>query len=172
MDVALASLARDGTLRRVTRGIYDYPRTSELLGGVLSPDLDKVAKAAARKSGARIQPSGAWAANMLGLSTQVPARIVYQTDSRIRDVRVDRTVIQFHRSEKLLPGSEITVLLICALRHLGKNRARDADLEWLRGRLSPKDRRTILREARYAEGWVYETLRRLCRPEEEEKDSG
>ncbi|MBT3379182.1 MAG: hypothetical protein HN742_36625 [Lentisphaerae bacterium] len=168
VDVALASLVHDGVLRRVTRGIYDYPQASALLGGVLAPAPDKVAKAVARKSSARIQPNGAWAANMLGLSTQVPAKIVYLTDNRNRDISIGRTVIQFRRSEKLLPGSELTVLLICALRHLGKTGTREADLESLRGRLSAKNRTTILREARYAEGWVYETLRRLCRPEEGE----
>lgn len=69
---ALSALARAGKIRRVCHGVYDYPRYSDLLGQVLSPDIDQVAGALARKFNWRIQPSGEAALNLLGLSTQVP----------------------------------------------------------------------------------------------------
>jgi hypothetical protein len=71
---ALSTLARAGTIRRVCHGVYDYPRFSELLGQALSPEVDQVAQALARKFNWRIQPSGDAALNLMGLSTQVPAR--------------------------------------------------------------------------------------------------
>ena len=76
VDSALHRLAQRGDVRRVIRGIYDYPRFSHLLGQRLSPDIDQVARAIARKFGWRIQPSGATALNLLGVSTQVPARAI------------------------------------------------------------------------------------------------
>ena len=80
IDSALHRLAQKGQVRRVIRGIYDYPRFSEFLGQQLGPDIDQVARAFARKFRWRIQPSGAVALNLLGLSTQVPARAIYLSD--------------------------------------------------------------------------------------------
>ena len=77
IDKALQRLARRGTIRRAIRGVYDYPLFSTLLDQDLGPDTDQVAHALARKFGWRIQPSGPAAQNIIGLSTQVPARIVY-----------------------------------------------------------------------------------------------
>lgn len=74
LDVALHRLCTQGTIRRVLRGIYDYPRHSALLGEPLSPDIDQVAHALARKFGWRILPNGPSALNLMGLSTQVPAQ--------------------------------------------------------------------------------------------------
>jgi predicted transcriptional regulator of viral defense system len=76
VDSALHRLEKRGEIRRVIRGIYDYPRFNKLLDQHLSPDIDQVARALARKFRWRIQPSGATALNFLGLSTQVPARAV------------------------------------------------------------------------------------------------
>ena len=80
IDMALASLTRSGTIRRLRRGLYDMPKVNTALGGKLSPDIDEAARAIARKQRWKIVPEGAWAANLLGLSTQVPARTIYLTD--------------------------------------------------------------------------------------------
>jgi len=77
IDKALSNLASNGRIRRVFRGIYDYPKYSELLKQNLSPDFDQVAQALARKFNWRITPTGDAALNLLGLSTQVPGRAVY-----------------------------------------------------------------------------------------------
>ena len=78
--VELFRLAQNGKIRRVMRGVYDYPRFSEMLGQWLSPDLNQVAEALARKFGWHIQSSGDTELNLLGLSTQVPGKIVYFSD--------------------------------------------------------------------------------------------
>ena len=77
IDQALCRLVRAGIIRRFSWGLYDIPRYSDTLKTKLSPDIDQAARAMARKNGWVIQPSGAIAANMLGLSTQVPAKVVY-----------------------------------------------------------------------------------------------
>ena len=78
--LSLMRLTERGTIRRVIRGIYDYPRFSELLQETMGSDLDQIAHALARKFGWRIQVSGNTALNLLGLSTQVPAQAVYLSD--------------------------------------------------------------------------------------------
>lgn len=78
-----------GTIRRVLRDLYDYPRSSKLLQEQMGPDLDQVARALARKFGWRIQPSENTALNLLGLSTQVPAQAVYLSDGPGKTVTIE-----------------------------------------------------------------------------------
>src|ERR1700740_1011979 len=68
IDMALGSLTRNGTIRRIRRGLYDMPRINEALGGKLSPDIDEAARAIARRQRWKMVPEGPWAANLLGLS--------------------------------------------------------------------------------------------------------
>ena len=82
---ALSSLTKSGKIRRVFRGVYDYPRYSQFLDRQLSPDFDQVAHALARKFNWRIQPSGDVALNLLGLSNQVPGRWIYVSDGPSRE---------------------------------------------------------------------------------------
>src|ERR1700722_15737583 len=88
IDMALGSLTRSGTIRRIRRGFYAVPRVNEALGGKLSPDIDEAARAIARRQRWKIVPEGAWAANLLGLSTQVPAKIIYLTDGPNNEVLI------------------------------------------------------------------------------------
>ena len=90
IDSALHRRESEGVIRRVMRGIYDYPRHSRALHGPVSPDIDQVAHALARKFGWRIQPDGATAQNLLGLSTQVPARQSISPAARIAPTRLER----------------------------------------------------------------------------------
>src|ERR1700678_2566410 len=79
VDKALSRRTSKGTIRRLARGFYEYPREHPELGK-LSPDIEKVAKALAGKDRIRLQPAGAYATNLLGLSEQVPAKVVFLTD--------------------------------------------------------------------------------------------
>ena len=98
IDKALQRLSLKSTTRRVIRGIYDYPRFSKLLDQELSPDTDQVAQALARKFGWRIQPSGPAAQNIIGLSAQVPARIVYLSDGPERSYQIGKTSLIFEHT--------------------------------------------------------------------------
>ena len=83
---ALSRLQRDKMIRRLAQGLYEYPREHVDLG-VLPPQVDQIAKAIAEKNGLRIQPSGAYAANLVGLSEQVPGRIVFLTNGPAKRLR-------------------------------------------------------------------------------------
>ena len=124
IDYALSELCREGTIRRVCRGIYDFPKFSELLQQELSPDFDLVAQAFARKFNWRIQPSGDAALNLLGLSTQVPGRLVYLSDGPNRQYDIGNYTLEFKKSALKDVGFKYreSGLLVQALKALGKER--------------------------------------------------
>ena len=163
VDMALSALAKSKKIRRVRRGLYDYPRHSELLGGLLAPDFDQVARAIARNTGTRVQPSGAVAANLLGLSEQVPAKIVYLTDGRSRTIHIGaQTITLKQTSPKELLPNERTALVVQALRFLGREAVTDDVIRKLRRTLSLAERKRLLKDAKYASTWVPDAVRRIA----------
>lgn len=165
VDKALSVLSKAGTIRRVFRGLYDYPRFNERLGGELSPDVDQVVHAVARKSGRRIEATGAWAANLLGLSTQLPARVVYLTDGLSRTVVVGKQEVEFRHVEPrtLAKGRPTSGLVVQALRHLGSEHIDAAVIKRIRSALSERDRRALLTDTQYTTDWIYEHVKAIAR---------
>lgn len=163
IDQTLSRLARDGTLQRLARGLYYYPRTNARLDMVVSPNAEEIADALARQTGSRIAPSGALAANRLGLSTQVPAKHVYLTDGRSREVQVGNQVFAMkHVAPKELPiGNPVSAAVFQALRYLGSDSIDDTVISRLRRHLSTKQRRQLLRDARYTTGWIADIVRKI-----------
>ena len=158
VDQALSRLVKGGKLRRLVRGLYDFPKVHPKLGP-LSPAPDDVAKALARETGSQVQIAGARAANALGLSTQVPAKSTYLTDGPSRRVVLGKRVVDLrHASPKHLiaPGSPAGTV-VQALRHVGSDRAADVARIAAR-RLSPKDKKTLASSAAQAPAWMRPTL--------------
>ncbi|OHV77303.1 DUF6088 family protein [Rhizobium sp. LCM 4573] len=158
VDQALSRLVKNGKLRRLGRGLYDFPRVHPQLGA-LSPASDDVAKALARETGSRVQIAGVRAANALGLSTQVPAKSTYLTDGPSRRVVLGKRVVDLrHASSKHLiaPGSAAGTV-VQALRHVGAVRARDVAQIAAR-RLSASDKKTLASTAVQAPAWMRPTL--------------
>ena len=172
VDKALSRLWAQGIIRRVTTGIYDFPREDVELGGRLSPDIHQVAQAIARKNGVCIQPSGALAANLLGLSTQVPAKIVYLTNGKSRTVEIRNRTLIFKRvkAREIRPGNEISILVTQALRFLGKERIEKNVIDHLRRQLSDVDQKKLLKDARYTEDWIWEVVRRITSKREPQEE--
>jgi len=164
IDMALGSLVRKGTIRRIRRGLYDRPKTNPALGGKLSPDIDQAVRAIARRQRWTIVPEGAWAANLLGLSTQVPAKIIYLTDGPSKKVEIGRRSIHFkHARPKAMAGLGGKVALVVqALRHLGKESVGTREIETLRAKLSPKEKRRLLKDTRFSVDWIYEIARQIA----------
>jgi Family of unknown function (DUF6088) len=164
IDVALASLASEGKIRRIRRGLYDTPRVNPALGGKLSPDIDEAAQAIARKQRWKIVPEGAWAANLLGLSTQVPSKIIYLTDGPNKEVVIGRRSIYFkHARPKAIAGLEGKLALaVQALRHLGKQSVGQREIETVRASLSPNERRRLVRNTRFGVGWIHAVAKTIA----------
>lgn len=161
---ALSSLAKAGTIRRVCRGVYDYPRYSELLKQTLSPDMDQVAQALARKFNWRILPSGDAALNLLGLSTQVPGRWVYLSDGPSREYEIGKHTLAFRKSSLKDVGFKYreSGLVVQALKALGKERVDDTVIAAIRKRLDARTCERMLKDARPATSWIYQAIKQVC----------
>jgi len=164
VDVTLASLAQAGKIRRLRRGLYDMPRVNAALGGELSPDIDEAARAIARRQRWKIVPEGAWAANLLGLSTQVPSKIIYLTDGPNKEVLIGRRTIKFkHARPKALAGPDGKIALVVqALRHLGKENVGPHQIDTVRASLTPAERRKLVKDARFGVDWIYDVAKRIA----------
>lgn len=161
----LSRLARTGTIRRVCQGVYDYPRYSDLLKRRLSPDLDQVAHALARKFNWRIQPSGDAVLNLLGLSTQVPGRWIYLSDGPSREYEVDGRTLAFKKAPLRDVGFKYreSGLVVQALKALGQEHVDQKVIEALRTQLEPQTCERVLRDTQTVTSWIYETIKRICR---------
>lgn len=166
VDKALSRLAQKGTIRRLSRGLYDYPESHPVMG-LLTPSPDAIAGALAAKEGIRLQPSGAYAANRLGLSTQVPARIIYLTDGPSRTVRVGNQEIRLRRTtlRSMAPAGRISGLVIQALRYLGQKHIDDTVIRTLQRTLRDQDKERLLKDIAYAPAWVGKHLRKIAKGE-------
>jgi hypothetical protein len=131
---------------------------------MLSPDIEKVAKALAGKDRIRLQPAGAYATNLLGLSEQVPARVVFLTDGPSRTVKIGRQEIQLRRTtpRNMAATGRLSGLLMQALRHLGKEHISSARLEHLKRTLPEMERRRLLKDLRLAPAWMHPLFRELA----------
>jgi hypothetical protein len=164
IDIALHRMAAAGTIRRIARGLYDYPRYSKLLDRQMSPDIDQAASALARKFGWRIRPSGPAALNILGLSTQVPAQYVYLSDGPGRSYQINGTTLTFKHAALKEAGfrHRESALIVQALKSLGPKQVTPKTIAGIRARLKPKLRRAILANTSTATGWVYAAIRKIC----------
>ncbi len=162
VGVALSRLYRKNTIRRLARGLYDYPKQHAELG-TLSPSPDAIAKALAGRDATRLQPSGAYAANLLGLSEQVPMRVVFLTEGTGRKIRINNQEIILKRTtpRNMATAGKISGLVIQALRHLGPRHGNESIIQTLRNRLTPEDKMQLLKDARYAPGWIADIIRQV-----------
>ena len=164
-DNVLSDLLKDGKIRRACRGIYDYPKYSDFLKQELSPDIDQVARAFARKFNWRIEVLGDTALNMLGLSTQVVAKYVYLSDGPHRSYDIMGTTLEFKKSSLKNIGFKYkeSSLIVQALKTLGKERVTEEVIDAIRKRIEPKMYAKILKDTQSSTVWIYEAIKQICR---------
>jgi hypothetical protein len=163
IDKALQRLVAQGTLRRLSRGLYDKPRHDPVLG-TLWPSVDAVIQAVAGKHKLRVQPAGAYAANLLGLSEQVPAKVVLLTDGASRSVRAGPMQITLKRTSprNMAAANRLSGLLIQAFKSLGPAHVTPERLAHLRKTLPAAERARLLADLELAPGWMRPMLRELA----------
>lgn len=154
-----------GTIRLLGRGLYDSPRQHRQLG-TLWPPIEQVAEAVARKDGLRLQPVGVYAANLLGLSEQVPAQVVYLTDGASRTVKVGPTEMVFKRTtpRQMAAAGRLSGLLIQAFRSMGAKHITPGQIEQLRSHIPAAERAQVLADLALAPAWMHSHLKALARP--------
>jgi len=162
VDQALGRLTKSGTIRRLSRGLYDYPVKHPDFGD-LPPNYDRIAQALVGRDNLKIQPSGAYAANLLGLTEQVPAKIVFLTDGPNRKVQVGKRTIILKRTtpRNMATAGRISGLVIQALRYLKRGNIDSVVITKLRRRLSGDDKSTLMNDIRYAPAWIGNIFRKI-----------
>lgn len=160
---ALARLAKRNELRRIRQGIYDLPRTHPLLGQT-APDPMAVIRALMDGSGAQWQASGAYAANLLGLSEHVPAKIVILTDGVPRRVPLGKLTLVFRRAapRNLLGAGKPAGLVIQAIRHLRKDGLSPAMIDRLRQQLDADTKADLRALAPDVAAWMQPVVRQIA----------
>lgn len=163
IDIVLHRLTRKGTIRRLARGVYDLPKEHPVLGP-LAPSAETVARALAGRDHTRLQPAGAYAANALGLSEQVPAKAVFLTDGPSRTVKIGPMTIQLRRTtpRNMAAAGRLSGLLIQALRELGQEHVTPERREHLKRTLPADERRGLLQDIRLAPAWMHPIFRELA----------
>ncbi|MBI2932274.1 MAG: hypothetical protein HYY16_11535 [Planctomycetes bacterium] len=163
VDVALHRLVKKGVIRRLAHGLYDYPKSDPSLGQ-MSPSIDAIAKALASKDRLRLQPAGAYAANLLRLSEQVPMKAVFLTDGASRRIKVGRREIILKRTtpRNMATAGRTSGLVIQALRYLGRAHVSSERIAHLRQLLTDKDRKELLADFRLAPAWMHPFLRAIA----------
>ena len=163
IDLVLHRLTKKGTIRRLTRGVYDYPKRHPVLG-LLTPSPEAIAKAMAGRDRTRLQPAGAYAANILGLSDQVPAKAVFLTDGPSRTVKIGTMTIQLRRTtpRNMAAAGRLSGLIIQALRALGADQVQANRIEHLKRKLPADKRRGLMKDLRLAPVWMHPILRELA----------
>lgn len=152
---ALSNLQKQKNIRRLAQGVYDYPKVHDVLG-IIPPDLNEVAKAIAEKNGVQIQPAGALAANLVGLSEQVPGRITFLTEGPSRKIKIGNQEIVFKKVTNKIMSSAGTRegLLIQALKNLGKDHIDKSARIQIAKFLKNSSEKEIRQNMRFAPAWM------------------
>jgi hypothetical protein len=183
IDRTLSRMAAKGVIRRVIRGVYDYPAYSPLLQQAISPDIDQVAHALARKFGWHIQVSANVALNIMGLSTQVPTQYCYLSDGPSKTYQVGSTAVQFTKTRLTQLGLKYAYseILVQAIHALGVKPLRDEEQQKIRtyvltasgmaanqssnGAALPEVLiKRIVKDTQYVTSWISRNIRQALLP--------
>ncbi len=165
IESTVRRLKAASTIRQLARGLYDYPVKDPVLGTV-APSADAIARALVVRDAIRLQPSGAYAANVLGLSEQVPSRIVFLTDGPARKVKIGRREIDLKHTtpRNMATAGRKSGTIIQALRHIGQDQVDDHILAILRRQITNTDPAAIRKDLNHAPAWIADLLLPLTEP--------
>ena len=165
VNKALERLAKEGVLIRISRGFYYYPKIDRRLGlGVLYPTLETIAESIAKRDKARIVPTGLYALNRLGFSTQIPMNIQYLTDGSNRKLTLyNGATIEFkHTAPKNLAfNSQLAMLITFAFRSLGKENITEEILAHTKELLAKDKSQTVKQDYKLMPAWVSSIIKSL-----------
>ena len=166
IESALRRLRQQDIIRKLSRGLYDYPVQHPVLGTV-APSADAIARALVGRDAIRLQPAGAYAVNVLGLSEQVPSRIVFLTDGPARKVKIGKQEIILKRTvpRNMAAAGRKSGTLIEALRYLGEKQVDDPVLSIVRRQIADEDRPILRKDILHAPAWIADVLRPMTGPE-------
>jgi len=157
---ALERLVKSGDLHRVATGIYVRPVIDDHIGKVL-PNIEEIAIAIAKRDRATIVPTGSYAMYKLGLTNQVPLNVVYYTDTSARKIKIGKQTITFKKasSKNLAFVGEVSMLVIQALRTIGKNQVTNEELKQIKIILNKENPKHLHHDLELAPVWIRQLLK-------------
>jgi len=157
---ALEHLVKRDEVMRVSRGIYTIPQVNEFIGKV-TPPIDEIIRAIMKKDNANIVPTGSFAKNLLGLSTQVPMKIVYLTEGRPRKLKIGNTTVILKTTSTRTTAikGKLSALAIQALKSIGKDNVTNEEIEKIVNTLKNENPKHLEHDAKFAPVWIREILR-------------
>ena len=169
INKALERLAKENAIIRISRGVYYYPKIDKVLGlGVLYPTLEDIAEGIAKRDKARIVPTGIYALNRLGFSTQIPMNIIYLTDGSERKLNLNNgTSIQFKYTapKNLAFKSQLAMLLTFAFKTIGKENITQEMLTHTKELLAKDEKSTIEQDYNLMPAWVSSIIKSVYEEE-------
>jgi len=159
--LALHRIEKRGIIRRVAHGIYVRPKESPYIGEVM-PTAEEVAEGIAKRDKIRIVPTGVYALHALGLSTQIPLKLVFLTDGAARTIKVGKRTIKLKRTtpKNLLAKGKISSLVIQALREIGIDKASPTELMQILKLLKEEDQQLLRDDIKLAPEWIKQIMKK------------
>jgi hypothetical protein len=159
--LALYRLEKDGVITRVAHGIYVRPKMSEFIGEIL-PTAEEVAEAIAKRDQIRTVPTGSYALNALGLSTQVPMNIVLLTDGSPREIKFGKRIIKFKKTtpKNLMAKGKISRLVIQALKEIGNGKVSKKEEEKIVELLKNENSKHLIHDIALAPEWIQKIMKK------------
>jgi hypothetical protein len=159
---ALDRLEDKKVIIRVAQGIYVRPKISKLIGP-LTPSAEEIAEAIAKRDRIRTVPTGSYALNALGLSTQVPMNIVLLTDGSPRVIKVGKRTIKFKKTtpKNLLAKGKISRLVIQALKEIGNGKVTEEEEQKIVDLLKKEDEKDLKHDIALAPVWIKKIMNKI-----------
>ncbi|MGW8122164.1 DUF6088 family protein [Roseivirga echinicomitans] len=159
---ALQRLTKDGKVKRIAKGVYFLPKIHERLG-IICPHAEQIAKAIAKRDKARIIATGSSALNLLGLSTQIPLKLVFLTDGSARNIKVGKQTIQFKKTnpKNLSIEHRLSNLIIQAFKAIGEKNVTQEQIDKIQTIIDQSNERELLyQNLKNAPVWMQKILSR------------
>ena len=160
---ALERMVEAGSILRIARGIFCFPKIERIIGlGVIFPTLDEIAQAVAKRDKARIVPTGAYALNMLGLSTQIQMNVVYLTDGTARRLKIGNgkgILFKHVAPKKRAFKNEMGMYITFALQELGQSGVTDNHKQRIKELLQEENKEQVLADAALIPSWIMNIIK-------------
>ena len=159
---ALTRLVQKNSIRRLAHGLYDLPEVHPKLG-LMMPSIEMVIEAFKASEAIEVQPTGAYAANLLGLTTQIPMRIELFTNGPKRVITIGKQVIILKPTtpKNMVGAGTKAGLILHALRQIGKENINDEMIDQIKNQIEDKDIKYIKKQIQFAPIWIAKIMRSL-----------